>query len=339
MPIFTKELPGDGSAYGIRRNHGPRHLCGGMVASQYATGAETDNGFSLTLLTGAEGAGLPVLRHSQAHVGLFMVDGALDLMIGDAAIRLEKGDYASIPQGTAYGYRMNRFRNVLLTFQTGGESGALFPTLGKPYAGYVQPETATESVADIIARGTITGCDTEILAAFPQDFTATAASLRELPADNVAFVLRAGEGERYVVADQMFTYLSKNAHSQGQFFTLMCEGPAGDMIPPHYHEKHTECFFCLEGSMTMRAGDHSFDIGPGDFVHVTPGTIHAYQLNSSYTQMVGFLTPGVFENFFSILGDTYDAKVYPQTPRPFEFGRVLARLDELDMVPIGKPGS
>jgi quercetin 2,3-dioxygenase len=339
MSIFTTNLPGDGSAYGIRRGEGPRFLCGGMVVSQYARGQDTGNGFSLSLLTGGEGAGLPILRHSGAQVSLFVVDGVLELMIGDQALRLEKGDYASIPEGTTYGYRMERFRNVVLSFQSGGESGALFEVLGQPYKGFVQPESGADGVAGISERGPIAGCDTDVIAAFPEAFEVTVQTTRALPEGKSAFSLRAGEGDRFVVADQMFTYLSKNAHSDGRFFALMCEGPAGQMIPPHYHEQHTECFFCLEGSMTMIAGDETINIGPGDFVHVTPGTVHAYQLNSNYTQMIGFLTPGVFEKFFAILGDPYAPKVYPQEPRPFEFGRVLARLDELDMVPVGKPQS
>lgn len=330
-------FPGNNGAYGLRRNEGPRQLVGGMVASQYARSEDTNNTFSLTLLTGAEGAGLPLMRHGQSHVGLYVMDGAIELVLGEKSFRLEKGDYASIPEGTNYGLRMDRVRNVVLVLQTGGESGALYSALGETHAGFVQPETGAGGVESILERGVIAGCDTEILDCFPRYFSVTTETTRTIPPGKVAYALRAGEGERLVVADQLFAFLGKNEQSGGRFFTLLTEGPKGDMVPPHFHEHHTECFFCLEGKMTMIVGQETIEIGPGDFLHVTPGTVHGYQLSANYTQFIGFLVPGIFEKFFGILGDAYEPKIYPQEPRPFRFDRVIARLDELDLVLMGKP--
>ncbi|MFE8596877.1 quercetin 2,3-dioxygenase [Archangium violaceum] len=109
------------------------------------------------------------------------------------------------------------------------------------------------------------------------------------------------------------------------------------MIPAHFHEKHTETFFCLDGSMNMRVNGELLTLSPGDFVHAPARTIHAYQLESHYTRMVGLLTPGLFEPFFRILGDPYAGYVYPQTPPPFRFDRVLSKLNELDLKLVGAP--
>ncbi|WP_200883705.1 hypothetical protein [Archangium violaceum] len=53
--------------------------------------------------------------------------------------------------------------------------------------------------------------------------------------------------------------------------------------------------------------------------------------------MVGLLTPGLFEPFFWTLGDPYAGYVYPQTPPPFRFDRVLSKLNGLDLKLVGAP--
>ena len=65
--------------------------------------------------------------------------------------------------------------------------------------------------------------------------------------------------------------------------------------------------------------------------------MHAFRLDKPYTRFVGFLTPGLFEDFFRILGDPYPGHVYPQTPPPFRFDRVLSRLGELDLKFVDPP--
>ncbi len=94
---------------------------------------------------------------------------------------------------------------------------------------------------------------------------------------------------------------------------------------------------CLDGSMTMRVNNETVTLSPGDFVHAPARTIHAYQLNGHYTRFVGLLTPGLFESFFRTLGDPYAGYVYPQTPPPFRFDRVLSKLNELDLKLVEAP--
>ncbi|ENM1808600.1 quercetin 2,3-dioxygenase [Klebsiella variicola] len=151
-------------------------------------------------------------------------------------------------------------------------------------------------------------------------------------------VLANGEGDRYIAGDQVFTYLTDAATSGQSFLAVMTEGPPGNMVPPHFHAQHSEIFFPLDGQLTMIANQQTLIAGPGDAIFVAPGTIHGYQLNSGYTRFIGFLTPGVFDNFFRLLGDPWPETVYPQEPGPLRFDRVLARLDELDLY-LCSPGS
>lgn len=330
------ELPGNPEPYGIRAGMGPRYLLGGMVASIYATGAETYGNFGLALLTGGRNAGLPIVQHAHSHVSLQVLEGEVELFMNGARWRLIGGDYASIPPGTSYGLRMTRLRNRAMIFQTGAEACKLFPTLGTPYEGYVQPEHDAGNWKDLTTMGTLASCDTKMVGLLSEEVPLKL-PLGEMPVGQIPYALEANCGTHLVVADQLFTFSGGNSQSGDRFLTLLTEGPQGPMIPPHKHLKHDETFFCGAGRIRMKAGEEILELHPGDFLFVPRGTPHAFQFLEPYTQIIGWLAPGLFENFFFTLGDPTDMTVYPQDPPAFRFDRVLARLDELDMIPLGKP--
>lgn len=151
-----------------------------------------------------------------------------------------------------------------------------------------------------------------------------------------AYVLAAHEGERYVAGDQVYTYLGDVSGSQGQFLAVMTEGPKGAMIPAHYHKRHTEIFIPTEGTLTLLANQQKLRVYPGYVVNLPAGTIHAYQLNDHYTQFLGFLTPGVFENFFRTLGDPYQPYIFPAHPGKLHFDRIWRNIDKFDLFIVDK---
>jgi quercetin 2,3-dioxygenase len=50
------------------------------------------------------------------------------------------------------------------------------------------------------------------------------------------------------------------------------------------HEKHTETFFCLNGCVSMTAGEGQVCLRPGDFLHVPAHTPHTFQLSGNNTR-------------------------------------------------------
>jgi quercetin 2,3-dioxygenase len=158
------------------------------------------------------------------------------------------------------------------------------------------------------------------------------------PSSVTPYAIESGAGERLLAGDQLFALLATQANTDGRFIVLSTIGPAGDRIPKHFHERHTETFFCLDGTMTMWAGDEEIALAPGDFMHVPPGTIHAYRLDSPYMKFVGFLAPGLFEPFFRAMCEPYAGYMFPATPGPVRFDRVMARMAELDLTLVERPG-
>ncbi|HEX8606759.1 MAG TPA: quercetin 2,3-dioxygenase [Pseudoduganella sp.] len=333
---LRNELPGRAIPFFIKADEGERHLVAGMALSVMARGQDTGQLYEVMTWTGGKGAGLPLHAFATSHQALYVMDGQLELWLGNGHWLMNKGDYASIPPGVPFAFTMRAHRTKVLNWATGSASAALMGGLGQPYAGHVQPETAVVALDAAAMRASQESGELR-WAGTPRQGKAIAVTNATLPATVAPYVLASGEGERFVAGDQVFTYLGNGNGSAGKFLAVMTEGPAGDMIPPHFHALHTEVFFPLEGTLNMIGNAQKLMAEPGDIVHIPAGTIHAYQMNRHYTKFIGFLTPGVFDDFFRTIGDPYQPHMFPQNPGPLRFDRVLEKLDELDLYLVGKP--
>lgn len=291
--------------YFVRSGEGERFEFREQTGNWLARLENTGGQLSAAIITGPKGAGFPLHRHSVAHECFVVMGGYLDLQLGDTLTHLGPGDFASVPQGTAHAYTMRSHRTSFLSWSVG---------------------------CDALAGR----ADTEMLA---ESATVNSAGPGTTVAGSIApYTLEAGEGERMLTGDQLFAFLANNACTGGSFISLTTQGPKGERIPKHFHEKHTENFFCLEGRMTMWVGDEEITLHPGDFLHAPPGTIHAYRLDATHNNFLGILTPGIFEPFFRTLCDPYEGYTYPAVPPPPRFDRVIAKLGELDLKLVERPG-
>jgi mannose-6-phosphate isomerase-like protein (cupin superfamily) len=53
-------------------------------------------------------------------------------------------------------------------------------------------------------------------------------------------------------------------------------GPAYKGASPHYHERHADSFYVLEGELEFRVGDKTVRAIAGTSVVVPPGVVHAF---------------------------------------------------------------
>jgi mannose-6-phosphate isomerase-like protein (cupin superfamily) len=121
-------------------------------------------------------------------------------------------------------------------------------------------------------------------------------------------------------SEQSVTYVPAHAGETvwllGAFVTFKTNGesdklsffegifPAGTGVPPNIHHQQEEAFYVLEGSFSYRIGDNTMTCGPGSFVFVPRGTLHAFQNTGADTGKV-LLTnnlPGAHERFFRDVG-------------------------------------
>lgn len=327
------DLPGVKIPYYMRDDEGERYLVGGIVVNFRARMKDTGEMFELATLTGGMNAEFPVHARSNTQIAYYVMDGSAELVLNDKTFLMSKGDYANVPESTIQGWKFKSHRTKIMAFYSGESSVPLMKSLGQETKDYVQPEHAQLK----IARERLTEAETVSDIKFIKSHKAkraVAVTNSKIPNGKLPYVLLSGEGERYVAADQLYTFLGDQVNSGNRFITVMTEGPQTVMIPRHYHRQHSENFYCLDGSVDMIVNNSNLTLQPGDFATAPAGTIHAYKLNNHYTRFIGFLPPGLFSNFFKTVGGKYKGHVYPAEAYPSQFGRVLQKLHQLDLVVV-----
>jgi quercetin 2,3-dioxygenase len=333
---LSTALPADKQPYLLRDSEGPRYLFGTQLAALIATAQSSGGLFELVALSGGVGDAFPAHRHLRAHEAIYVLNGLVELQLDGGAHLLAPGDYAHIPAGAAHAYRMRSHHTRLLSCTSGGEVAKLYTLVGAPTELYVHPPHG-EPVDQRARLGDAAGdADIELVddapAGEPQLVTNTA-----VPDGAVPYVIASGGGTRLLAGRDVYTLLATQANTGGEFIALDNEGPRGNAIIQHYHERHTEVFFPVVGQMTMWVNGAEFQLQPGDFLHVPAGTVHSFRLDSHYTKFFSVLAPGLFEPFFHTLGTPYDASIFPAEPGPARFDRLMQRMAELDLKIVGPP--
>ena len=334
--MSTGALSAQAHPYLLRSGEGQHYALTGQLATLIAQSGDTGGLFEAAIVCGGHHGNFPLHQHNHTHEAIFVLDGGLDFRLGDSRYQLSAGDFASIPPGTVHAYRMESHRTRFISWTTGAEGGGIYRILGRPTSAMVHENSAEDVLPPDLLRSAEKSIDVQFSredSLLPQP--RPCGDL--IPEGTTPYVLASREGERLLAGDQLFTFLARQANTNDIFLVLATEGPKGDKIGEHYHERHTETFLCLEGQMTMWANGEELRLLPGDSLHVPPRTIHSYRLDSYYTRFIGFLTPGLFEPFFWTLCEPYGDYIFPIHPGPVRFDRVLQRLPELDLKLVRPP--
>jgi quercetin dioxygenase-like cupin family protein len=113
--------------------------------------------------------------------------------------------------------------------------------------------------------------------------------------------------------------------------------PAGLGVPPHRERNH-EAFYVLEGTLEVEAGADRYRLGPGEFLAVEPGVVHAlHNPGPGAMRVLTLVSPGSqHARFFSTLGRPIDDPTNPPAPdRSLDFARVdqVARECGIEFLP------
>jgi quercetin 2,3-dioxygenase len=332
----ANSLPGEAVPYLMSAGEGARYELNGQLITVIARQKDTGGQFGAYYVSGPRGAEVPFMTHDREHQTIIVFDGLVHVWLGATSSILGPGDEVVVPPGTPFAYRMLSNYTRLLRWSTPGTSLALYQLLGTPVDGHVHPARAGRDVPLEEFRE----AGSEFGIAFPdlaKDDGALVHAAR-LPSGSEPYVLSAGEGEHLVGYEQMHTYLSRGANTGGEYFAVHSSGAKQGYVPLHFHQQHTENFFCFEGRVWLYANGHEMLLTKGDFVHAPPETIHSYAFDSHHTQMIGFLSPDIFEPFFDYVFTPTDDTVYTEGGEPYfnqsGFERVQA---ELDIVVVGPP--
>lgn len=73
--------------------------------------------------------------------------------------------------------------------------------------------------------------------------------------------------------------------------------------PPHYHANESEFFLVIEGRLDFMTDGQWRSCGPGEFLEISPGTVHTFANNSDHDVVwVTGWRPKGFERFFRDFG-------------------------------------
>jgi quercetin dioxygenase-like cupin family protein len=109
-----------------------------------------------------------------------------------------------------------------------------------------------------------------------------------------------------------------------QCFSEWTVDPGDDGPPPHLHREHQEAFFVVEGTLSFRAGEQTFNAEAGSFIFIPAGVVHTFSNRTNATaRCVNAYVPGGIERFFVEVGELVAAG----EPDPGEIQRLSADHD------------
>ncbi|MFS0778134.1 quercetin 2,3-dioxygenase [Neobacillus sp. 3P2-tot-E-2] len=331
------KLPNEKKPYFIRNGEGERFLFGTQVASIVATTASTGDKMEIVQISGGKGDYFPAHVHEKAHEGIVVLDGRLEVELNGQVHLLTAGDYVHIPAGTVHAYWLQSHRTRFWSFTMNGNLAKLYSIIGEPFDKFERPPVSQNP---LVAESFSELPDDIDIKLVPRQQTNGLPQLVKgctIPDLVQPYVLESGEGIHLLSGDTVHSLLTTKEAAAGQFLALVSEGPKGLPIGEHAHEYTNETFMCLQGQMTLWVDGEELHLLPGDFAYVPAKIPHRFRCDAHYTKFLGVLTPGQFEDFFRILGDPYEYPIFPSEPAAYRFDRVIQRIEELDLILLGKP--
>src|ERR1700723_465137 len=294
IPVIG-ELPGARRMYVLPDGKGEYHRIGSFVMTRITRPVESGNTYEIATFAGATGATMPRHKHLASHAAMVVMAGDVELELDGNSWRMLRGDFANIPAGTPHSWVMRSDRSRFALFSMGDRTGAAYVAMGSPVDTSTPPSGDLRAIPPARFAAAAMAGDFQLsqLAAPPAD--AERVSNLILPTTPSAYVLLDGGGERYGGN----TFCAKDANTNGQFVFIMTEGGGGPGIGAHFHARHTEDFFALDGKTMVWAQGKAVPLTSGDFVQAPPRNLHGFKMVEPYNRFVGFLTPGIFENFFT----------------------------------------
>jgi quercetin dioxygenase-like cupin family protein len=110
------------------KDHQPLHVVGETIA--VLANSEATGSYEVFLHTGPEGAGPPPHRHPWDEA-YYVVQGEIDVLLGDRVVTLSAGEFVHIPRGTVHNFRMKSDRAMFLSLNSSAGAAAFFSELDK----------------------------------------------------------------------------------------------------------------------------------------------------------------------------------------------------------------
>lgn len=105
-----------------------------------------------------------------------------------------------------------------------------------------------------------------------------------------------------VLGVETLVHLS-GADTSGQLSLFELAGAAGCGVPLHVHERETEVFHVLEGTVEFNVGGNSLTAAAGTTVLAPAGNAHSFCMGAAGARLLVSVTPAGIEGMFAALAD------------------------------------
>ena len=86
----------------------------------------------------------------------------------------------------------------------------------------------------------------------------------------------------------------------------------GSGVDPHFHRRHSDSFYVLEGEVEFHVGDKIFTATPGSYVLAPPTVVHSFRnVSDEPVRMLNLHTPGGFAQYRRELGELRTQGIEP----------------------------
>ena len=293
-PVMGR-LPGAKRMYVLPESAGEFHRIGSQVMKRVARAVDTGGEHEMATFAGNTGATMPRHAHLSSHAAILVLRGQIELELDGGRWTMMRGDFANVPAGTPHGWIMQSDGAQLALFSMNQRVGSAFVAMGDPQNGPQLPANTPHDIADgRLARASLAG-DFQLRPATTPAGAAARVTNKDLPVRIGAYVIADGGGDRFGGN----TFLARNANTGGQFLFIITEGGPGGGVGAHFHARHFENFFALDGETLGWAHGKAVPLHTGDYFQAPPRNLHGFRLNQAYNRFAAFLTPGIFEPFFT----------------------------------------
>lgn len=329
------ELPGELAPYMLSSGEGRRYDLGDWHLTTMARFADTGDEYTLHRVALPAGSTSPFITVPGCSF-IQVLEGELTICFDGETHSVVAGDSSVVPEHTPFAVTGNAAVNSFFWYSTDEWLHRLVTELGTATASHVFSRTPHRRIGELLASDLAAGAGISI--AELERFDTHTEPRSTLPDGEVAFVTKSGRGDRYETYQQINSFTSRSQNTGGRFFTMDTRGAKTPYIPLHFHQQHSENFFCLAGIVKIHANGREFVLHPGDFLQAPAGTVHSFAHDANNTRMLGILNPPVFEKFFEYMNDPTDAVVQAEGGEPYFPAEGFQRAQsELDLVVVGPP--
>ena len=131
------------------------------------------------------------------------------------------------------------------------------------------------------------------------------------------------EGRTIGIVGDIYRFLVTGEETGGRYAMFEAIVLPGGGPPPHLHRREDETFYVLEGEITFQVGDERIVAGPGTFINMPIGNLHAFKNETDKTaKMLIFYAPAGLEAYFFEVGQPFEGELPPK-PTQEEIDKLL----------------